>query len=219
MQIVGLVPYERKVLDIGCGKGLLYPFLLRKKCDVSGIDILPQENIDGGALIYKQVDLEITPHIPYPDETFDVIILADFIEHIRNPDAILNEVRRTLKPDGRIIISTGNIALWLYRILLLFGSFPYGRQGILDETHVHLYTLSTFSQLIRRAGFKILKKRVAPIPFELIIKNKLGEIMNYAYYILAKLWKRFFAYQFILVCIKEELITNFLTNGQKVEVE
>lgn len=208
MQIVDLVPYERKVLDVGCGKGLLLPFLLRKKCEVSGIDILPQENMDGGALTYKQVDLDITPNIPYPEETFDVIILADFIEHIRNPEAILNEVRRTLKSEGRVIISTGNIALWLYRVLLLLGSFPYGRRGILDETHVHLYTLSTLCQLMRRVGFKILEKRVAPIPFELIIKNKLGEIMNYLYYILAKLWKRFFAYQFILVCRKEELIKN-----------
>jgi methionine biosynthesis protein MetW len=219
MQIVSLVPYERSVLDIGCGKGLLLPFLLRKRCEVVGIDVLTPESVDKGFFAYHQLDLEQKPRIPYPDESFDVIILADFIEHIKNQDAILNEVRRTLKSEGRVIISTGNIALWLYRILLLFGNFPYGRQGILDETHVHLYTLSTFCQLMRRAGFKILKKKVTSIPFELIIKNKLGEIMNYAYYILAKLWKRFFAYQFILVCRKEELITNILANGQKLEGE
>lgn len=208
MQIAGLVPHEKKVLNIGCGKGFLLPFLLKKECEVVGIDVLKHSSVDKGFFSYHQLDLEKTPRIPYPDESFDVIILADFIEHIRNPDAVLNEVRRTLKPEAIVIISTGNIALWLYRLLLLFGSLPYGRQGIMDETHVHLYTLSTLSQLMRRVGFKIMKRKVAPIPFELIIKNKLGEMMDYAYYILARLWKRLFAYQFILVGRKEELIKN-----------
>jgi methionine biosynthesis protein MetW len=202
MQIVNLVPYESKVLDVGCGRGLLLPFLLRKKCEVVGIDFLAPRSVDQGFSTYHQLNIEEKPHIPYPDNSFDVIILADFIEHIRNTDALLNEVRRTLKPEGRVIISSGNIALWLYRILLLFGSFPYTRKGILDETHVHLYTLYNLCQLMRRAGFKIIRKKATPIPFELALNNRIGQILTYLYYGLAKFWKRLFAYQFILVCKK-----------------
>jgi glycosyltransferase involved in cell wall biosynthesis len=208
MQIVGLVPYERKVLDIGCGKGLLLPFLLKKRCEVIGIDVLTLQNVDKGFAAYHQLNLEHKPNIPYPDESFEVIILADFIEHIRNADVLLAEVRRVLKHEGRVIISSGNVALWLYRMFLLCGSFPYTRKGILDETHVHLYTLSNLCQLMRRTGYKILKERVTPIPFELVLNNKLGEFLNYLYYPLAKFWKRLFGYQFILLCKKESLFTS-----------
>lgn len=204
MQITSLVPYEKKVLDIGCGKGFLLPFLLRKRCEVFGIDVFAPENVAKGFSAYQQLDLQEKTHIPYPDENFDVVILADFIEHIRNPRAILSEVKRVLKSDGSVIISTGNVALWLYRILLLFGNFPYARRGILDETHAHLYTLTTFSYLMRLSGFRILNRRATPIPFELVLNNRLGRILTYFYYPFAKLWKRLFAYQFVLLCKKEK---------------
>jgi glycosyltransferase involved in cell wall biosynthesis/ubiquinone/menaquinone biosynthesis C-methylase UbiE len=205
MQIAGLVPPDRKVLDIGCGKGVLLPFLLKKGCKVSGIDVLASKNIDKRFSAYRQFNLEQKPHIPYPAGSFDLIILADFIEHIRNPEAILNEARRVLKSDGIVIVSSGNIALWLYRILLLFGNFPYGRRGVLDETHVHLYTLPNICQLMRRNGFRILKRKGTPIPFELAFNNRFGRLLTYFYYVFARFWKRLFAYQFILVCEKEKL--------------
>ena len=204
MQLVDLVPYGRRVLDVKCGKGLLLSHLVGKKCEVTGIDVFAPEHVDEGFAAYHQLDLDQKPHIPYANESFDVIILADFIERIRNPISILNEVRRVLKPDGIVIVSTGNVALWLYRILLLLGNFPYGRRGVLDETHIHLYTLSTLSQLMRRVGFKILKRKATPIPFELVLNNRLGMILTYLYYGLAKIWKRLFAYQFILLCEKDD---------------
>jgi methionine biosynthesis protein MetW len=208
IQIANLVPYKSKVLDVGCGRGLLLPLLLRKKCEVAGIDAKAQKEVNKGFSAYLQLDLEQNPEIPYPDESFDVIILADFIEHIRNTTSLLAEVRRVLKTEGKVIVSSGNIALWLYRLLLLFGNFPYARKGILDETHVHLYTLSNLSQLMRQVGFKIVRKKVTPIPFELILNNKLGEFLSYGYYLLAKFWKRLFGYQFILLCKKKDLFTS-----------
>ena len=208
MQIAKMVPHESKVLDIGCGEGLLLPLLVGKGCKVVGIDILPPEKIKEGFVAYHNINLETEPHIPYPNETFDVVILADFIEHIRNPQVVLKEAKRVIKPAGKLIVSTGNIALWLYRFLLLFGSFPYAKKGILDETHVHLYTFSTFRNLIRSCGFKILKVNTTPIPFDLILKNKIGRNLVYLYYFLTKIWGKLFAYQFILLCekINDELV-------------
>jgi methionine biosynthesis protein MetW len=204
IQIVNLVPHESDVLDVGCGKGLLLPLLLRKKCRVVGIDLLAPESVDQRFSAYHQLNIEEKPHLPYSSESFDVIILADVIEHIKNTDAFLNEVRRTLKPDGRVIISSGNIALWLYRMFLLCGSFPYAKKGILDETHVHLYTLHNLCQLMRRSGFRIQRRKATPIPFELVLNNRIGRILTYLYYGFAKFWKGLFAYQFILVCEKED---------------
>lgn len=206
MQIIDLVPYGKKVLDIGCGRGFLLPFLLKKGCEVFGIDISASRIVSEGFAAYHQLDLEKKQRIPYQDESFDVIILADFIEHIKNLDSIFSELKRLLKSDGIIIVSTGNIALWFYRILLLFGVFPYGKRGILDETHVHLYTLSTLFQLMHQAGFKILKCKATPLPFELVLNNRFGRSLTYLYYGLARTWKRLFAYQFILLCEKDDFI-------------
>ncbi len=207
IQIVRIIPYNKCVLDIRCGYGALLPFLVEKNCQVIGLDTLPCDKIDKRFFHYIRCDLENISEIPYPENTFDVVILADVLEHIKNPQKLLSEVRRVIKPDGIVIASTGNIALFLYRILLLFGLFPYSKKGILDETHVHLYTFKTFCQLMRQAGFKIIKVVSTPIPFELILGNKLGGMLTYLYYPLTKLRKTLFAYQFILVCQKEVFFT------------
>ena len=205
MQIVKLVPYDKHVLDIGCGYGTILPFLIEKNCQVVGIDTLPPEEVDKRFSRYICCNLESMSKIPYPEDSFDVVILADVLEHIRNPQKLLSEVRRVVKSDGIVIASTGNIALFLYRILLFLGLFPYSKKGILDETHVHLYTFKTFYQLMQQAGFKIIKVKTTPIPFELVLGEKVGRVLTYLYYPLTKLRKTLFAYQFILICQKENL--------------
>jgi hypothetical protein len=61
---------------------------------------------------------------------------------------------------------------------------------------------------MRRTGYKIIKEKVTPIPFDLVLNNKVGDFLNYLYYPLAKFWKRLFGYQLILLCKKESLFTS-----------
>ena len=66
--------------------------------------------------------------LPYNDETFDIIHCSHVIEHLVNPDQVLIEAKRILKPGGLLIIATPNIASWIGRILILFGYQGFGQE-------------------------------------------------------------------------------------------
>ena len=133
---------------------------------------------------------------------FDYVVVADVIEHLRNRAQLLRSARRYLKPEGRLIISTPNIALWFYRLSLLAGRFEYGPRGVLDRTHVHLYTRDSFRREVQGAGFHILRERVTALPFEVVFestgRSRLMRSAARAYHGLARLWPEMFAYQHIL---------------------
>ena len=141
--IVGKVRPGSAVLDIGCGRGLLAKSLAHRQAHIVGVDALPPERIEPEVAEYHRLDLEQHEKLELGRQ-FDYIILADVIEHLRNEEDILRYLRRFLKPDGRLIISTGNVAVWFYRISLLVDVSTYD-PGVLDRTHVKLYTRSTFA--------------------------------------------------------------------------
>ena len=200
-QIIAAIDSQSAVLDLGCSNGLLARPLLEKGVRVTGVDAGPGKKLASELAEYYQRDLELPLELPY-ERVFDYVVCADVIEHLRNRTQLLRGARRYLKPDGRLIISTPNIALWFYRLSLLVGRFEYGARGVLDETHVHLYTGATFRREVERAGFTILEERVTSLPFEVVFestgRSRLIRGLESAYHRLARLWPSMFAYQNIL---------------------
>ena len=80
---------------------------------------------------------------------FDCVVMADVLEHLRSAPVVLSAVKDLLADHGMIIASTGNVAHWYVRLGLLMGRFNYRDRGILDQTHVRLYTRRTFRRLVR----------------------------------------------------------------------
>jgi SAM-dependent methyltransferase len=168
---------------------------------VTGVDFGPPEHLASELQTYHQRDLEQPIQLP-EGRTYDYVVVADVIEHICNRQQLLRTARRFLKEDGRLIISTPNIAIWFYRLSLLVGRFEYGPRGVLDETHVHLFTRDTFRREVQNAGFRILTQRVTALPFEIVFhstgRSKFVHWIALSYHRLACLWPSMFAYQFIL---------------------
>lgn len=188
-----------RVLDLGCGTGLLAERVATKGCDVTGVDVLPPEMIRPGVRYVRQ-NLEEGRDLPF-DREFDCVILGDIIEHVVDATGLMMRIRKVLKENGRLIISTGNIALWVYRIALLLGRFDYTDKGILDRTHVHLYTQASLRDLLNSMGFRVLTERGTAIPFPLLITAPvlqwLASGLNHFYGWLVRIWPRMFAYQFV----------------------
>ena len=144
------------------------------------------------------------------ERNFDTVLFADVIEHLRNT-SIVSRSRDWLRPGGKIVASTGNIALWFMRLALLSGRFRYAPRGILDETHVHLYTEETFRELIESSGFKILHQSTTPIPVEKLsvetfpIKHMV-QAGDWFQTLMARFWPGLFAYQFIIEAIPRDEI-------------
>jgi 2-polyprenyl-3-methyl-5-hydroxy-6-metoxy-1,4-benzoquinol methylase len=149
-------------------------------------------------------DLERVKQLP---SNVDVIVLADVIEHLRNPAAALKLVRAALKDDGRVFISVPNIANITVRLGLLFGIFEYRDRGILDHTHLRFYTQRTFRREVENAGFRIIEMAGSSVPIRLIIGPYTPEFLLRAgervLTWITRLWRSLFAYQVIAVAVKK----------------
>ena len=95
------------------------------------------------------------------------------MEYLTNPDHALMGAKRILKKEGYMVISTSNLAWWLNRIVLLFGSQPYYTEcstiynvgklfSKINEPlsgHLRLYTLRALKQLLELHGYRVIKVR------------------------------------------------------------
>jgi SAM-dependent methyltransferase len=207
-QILSRIRPGSAVLDVGCGPGLLAHQMTARGAKVVGVDILARDKVWPGLEEYHRVDLEKSGEL-LPTRQFDYVVLADVVEHVRNPQELLRGISKFLKPDGRLLLSSGNIAIWFYRLSLLAGRFHYGPRGILDETHVHLYTRSTLRHLLLTSGYRISAIRYTGLPFEVVFESTGGSalvrLVDRIYYALVRLWPKLFAYQFVIEARVEAL--------------
>jgi 2-polyprenyl-6-hydroxyphenyl methylase/3-demethylubiquinone-9 3-methyltransferase len=102
---------QTKVLDVGCGAGFLSNALAKEKLQVTGID-LSLESLKVAAkydetktVTYQTADAY---HLPFPDQSFEVITAMDFLEHVDRPLDVIKEFSRVLKPKGLFIFHTFN---------------------------------------------------------------------------------------------------------------
>jgi len=111
--LVEKTPKTFKILDAGCGQGLLVEHFRKRGYDITGIDAFyGSEYVKKGDLL--QNDL--------PDNSFDVILCLDVIEHfpLLEQEKLIEELTRILKPNGKIIWSIPNQAHLSSRVLFLF---------------------------------------------------------------------------------------------------
>jgi len=104
----GMLSKNAKILEIGSGKGNMLRYLKNEGCQVTGIDA-NKEYIDFGK---KELGVEITmmsgDQLEFNDNSFDIVMSFDVLEHIPNSDKHLEEVRRVLKPGGYYLLQTPN---------------------------------------------------------------------------------------------------------------
>jgi len=156
--ILKMVGSHNKVLDVGCGTGFLSLLMKNQDNDVYGIDIsevaLRKAELKG--IKVKRGDVENT--LPFDDNTFDIVVCSEVIEHLFNPMYLLEEIWRVLKPDGYIVLSTPNVAYFLRRIALFFGKFPeevkWARTSNTNEwEHIRFFTINSLRKILESAGF------------------------------------------------------------------
>jgi ubiquinone/menaquinone biosynthesis C-methylase UbiE len=93
----------------GTGAGFMLPALAARCRKVDGVDLSPmikytQEMLDKRGLHNVELAQADLAHLPYPDQTFDLVVCLSVIEHIPDPDAVLKEMARVLQPNGVLIL-------------------------------------------------------------------------------------------------------------------
>jgi methionine biosynthesis protein MetW len=156
--IAELVPPGSRVLDLGCGDGELLAHLRDAKgcsgygveiddgnvlaCERRGVSVI-QLNLDDGLALFE-------------DQSFDVVLQLDTLQHLRNTETMLRETARV----GRIgIVSFPNFAHWPNRLSVAGGRMPVTRvlpYQWYDTPNIRVGTYADFEVLARKDGLRIL---------------------------------------------------------------
>ena len=94
------------LLDVGCGRGELWPFVRPRFAAYAGADVLRHDGFPADAGFHP-VNLD-TGRVPLPDGAADVVAAVETIEHLENPRAFARELTRLAKPGGWVVVTTPN---------------------------------------------------------------------------------------------------------------
>lgn len=168
-----LVKKGSTVLDVGCSSGNFGAALIEHKgCIVDGIEPDLEDYKEATSRLRRVANAFAEEALvsTFKNQKYDHIVFLDVIEHLYNPATTLQLVKAHLKPGGSIIFSIPNMAHASVRLMLLKGDFEYGKTGLLDNTHLHFYTLREIERVFESAGYSIkqLDNTQATYPSDLI---------------------------------------------------
>lgn len=164
---------SRDVLEIGFEDPRLSK-LLADRCNYVGIDISEMSVKAAVSLGLRALALDVSQEeIPFDDGSFDLVYCSEVMEHLLNPDFALTQIKRVLRPGGRLLITTPNLASWYNRIIMLFGIQPIhtevstlrilGRkfrvlgQGSRPVGHIRPFTLHGLLDFLSLHGLRVIQ--------------------------------------------------------------
>lgn len=198
------------ILDVGSDKGFLGQSLTYNNEVVASSAYKPRDlwaidkrNFSMPAMYscFWKEDLNRTEFSFLRSKTFQAIVLADVVEHLRSPDRVVSKLIGHLEKGGFFIFSFPNMGFFLVRILTFFGIRPKMERGPYDRTHLHDFDIKTAEQFLKKLRLGVLEFRVTPMPlplFSKLFKERsplffLYKTMNF----LAQKFPNLFAYQLI----------------------
>lgn len=174
-EVLALVPrWAERVLDIGCGTGELGAALkARQQCYVAGLEqdrVAARDaraNLDFVLWGDVETDLDratasqgrLGSRATVPTVPLDCAVCADILEHLRDPEAVLRALHPHLASKGRLVISVPNARNWSIIARLLEGNVAYEEAGLLDRTHLRLFTRRELEMMLWRAGYQVEELR------------------------------------------------------------
>jgi glycosyltransferase involved in cell wall biosynthesis len=201
-RILALVDHDRpsRILDIGCGPGWLAAELRSRGHCVVGVDGVETDGVRVRTDAFHLADLagELPPEI---GEGYDVIIAGDVIEHVAEPERLLSAAVERLAPDGRILISVPNFAHWYPRLRTVAGLFDYDQFGILDRTHLRMFTRRSLLRTLDRVGLEAQHTVYTGLPLDVFgvgPDRLLGRGLELVDRASVTVWPTMFAYQVVV---------------------
>lgn len=189
-----------RVLELGAGHGQVGVELRHNGVQVVALDLVkPDRDFPHP---YLEADLDEPFATDVTDALggkADTVIALDVIEHLPRPERSLQEIRRAMKPGGRLVASTGNVAYVLVRFMLMLGQFNYGKKGILDRTHTRLFTVRSFCRTLEGEGFRVDSVRGFGPPIrDMVGTSPILRFLDRVAGNLARWWPKLFAYQILV---------------------
>lgn len=162
--LLALAGQPGRVLELGCSSGYFAAELQRRGAWVTGLDVdadaVAVARLRG--IVAHVVDVEDPGSLAGLAGNYDLVVLANVLEHLRRPETVLSGIRSLLAGDGRILISVPNVAHLSVRRMLLRGRFDYTDSGIMDRTHLRFYTRDALRRQLTEGGWTVTAERSSP---------------------------------------------------------
>ncbi len=163
-KLLNFVGYDKSVLEIGCASGVQSKQLRDVfRCKITGVEIdavaAEQSKQYCDSLIVGDIE-NICLTECLGDATFDVILMADVLEHLQQPGAVLQKLKPFLTDKkSYVVISIPNIVHASVVYQMMQGVFRYSDFGLLDDTHIRFFTKQGIMELLDTSGFNIIELR------------------------------------------------------------
>lgn len=157
-EIAPLLPAKAdRILEIGSGAGYTLKWLKSKFPQAETVAVEGFAEVEGqlAANVDRAIIHDLEKGLPDVGK-FDLVLALDVLEHLRNPERVLEQLVPMMNPGATLIVSVPNVAHLSVSLPLLFGRrFEYADGGILDRTHVKFFVESSAVALLNDAGFEV----------------------------------------------------------------
>lgn len=136
---------DSQLLDIGCGTGWLsdyFPNYVGVDASDDAVEAVRRRGMEA-------LQADVGKPLPFPDASFDAVVMKDLLEHVADPVAVVREARRLLRPGGRVFASSPDAQRWVWD----------------DYTHRRPFTRRGYRLLFADQDFEVLRvgyESVAP---------------------------------------------------------
>lgn len=144
-------------LDVGCASGFMVSEIAKSYPALYfGVDVYDKA-IAAAKIHYPNINFKVASaqKLPFKDNSFNLILFYETIEHVENPMDCLKEIKRVLKKDGSLILTMDSGSL-LFRIVWFIWENTKGK--VWQNAHLHPFTHQELEELIKKADFKIKQK-------------------------------------------------------------
>ena len=176
--VAEIPPGLNRVLEIGCADGMtgLLAKQQGKAAFYCGVELFPDAARNAKDRIDEIIvgDIEKIDRLPWPENSFDFLIMSEVLEHLTDPSRVLTKLRSYLRPGGRVFASSPNVSHYHIIAMLLKGDWRLTEMGVMDRTHLRWFTPKTYAELFTESGYIVERvQAVSPLTKKAEIANLL----------------------------------------------
>lgn len=192
-----------RVLDAGCFDGRFADLARGLGHHVTGLDRIKHDGVADRLDAFIEADLN-GPLPEWIEGSFDVVVAGDILEHVVEPQELLNNLIAKVAPGGEILVSVPNFGHWYPRSRVALGRFDYDQRGPLDRGHLRFFTRDTIENLFTACNLRVIERRTVGTPFGALAgddhnraRARITKGLTHSDKALSRAWPRMFGYQFL----------------------
>jgi SAM-dependent methyltransferase len=152
VEFVRALPEAADALDLGCGDGRLTAELPARSITGADVSLVALERAARRLRRGRFVRVGLDEPLPFEDNAFDLVLCAETIEHVRDVQLLLSEIRRVLRPGGLLAVTTPAYSRWT-ALRLVFRGWESEFDPL--TPHLRFFTKRSLSRLLAPMGFEV----------------------------------------------------------------